>query len=102
MHRPITVTAVVMYKPTVSLVIVNLFSQAFVPSVCCVCYSKSSSLNMQVCYQGAMGAFVVFDVTQSKTFEAVQMWKEDVDNKLLLPNGKHIPAVLLANKVTRR
>ena len=45
---------------------------------------------------------MVFDVTQSKTFEAVQMWKEDVDNKLLLPNGKHIPAVLLANKVSRR
>ena len=46
-----------------------------------------------------MGAFVVFDVTRLSTFEAVQMWKQDLDNKVLLPNGKPIPAVLLANKV---
>ena len=53
----------------------------------------------QVYYQGAVGAFVVFDVTEPASFDAVQMWKEDVDNKLLLPNGQPIPAVLLANKV---
>ena len=42
---------------------------------------------------------MVFDVTRLSTFEAVQMWKSDLDNKVLLPNGKPIPAVLLANKV---
>ena len=42
---------------------------------------------------------MVFDVTRLSTFEAVQMWKADLDNKVLLPNGKPIPAVLLANKV---
>ena len=42
---------------------------------------------------------MVFDVTESASFDAVQIWKEDVDNKLLLPNGQPIPAVLLANKV---
>lgn len=47
-----------------------------------------------------MGAFVVFDVTRLSTFEAVQMWKADLDNKVLLPNGKAIPAVLLANKAS--
>ncbi len=41
----------------------------------------------------------MFDVTRLSTFEAVQMWKADLDNKVLLPNGKPIPAVLLANKV---
>ena len=41
----------------------------------------------------------MFDVTRLSTFEAVQMWKQDLDNKVLLPNGKPIPAVLLANKV---
>ena len=50
-------------------------------------------------YKEAVGAFVVFDVTRLSTFEAVQMWKADLDNKVLLPNGKAIPAVLLANKV---
>ena len=43
---------------------------------------------------------MVFDVTRLSTFEAVQMWKADLDNKVLLPNGKPIPAVLLANKVS--
>lgn len=43
---------------------------------------------------------MVFDVTRLSTFEAVQMWKSDLDNKVLLPNGQPIPAVLLANKVT--
>ena len=54
---------------------------------------------VQVYYKEAVGAFVVFDVTRLSTFEAVQMWKADLDNKVLLPNGKPIPAVLLANKV---
>ena len=53
----------------------------------------------QVYYKEAVGAFVVFDVTRLATFEAVQTWKKDLDNKVLLPNGKSIPAVLLANKV---
>ena len=58
-------------------------------------------MHMQVYYKEAVGAFVVFDVTRLSTFEAVQMWKADLDNKVLLPNGKPIPAILLANKVCR-
>ena len=50
-------------------------------------------------YKDAVGVFVVFDVTRLSTFEAVQMWKADLDNKVRLPNGAPIPAVLLANKV---
>lgn len=38
-------------------------------------------------------------MTESASFDAVQMWKDDVDTKVALPNGQHIPAVLLANKV---
>lgn len=45
-----------------------------------------------------MGAFIVFDVTRPATFEAVTKWKEDLDSKLVLPNGKPVPTVLLANK----
>ena len=54
---------------------------------------------MQVYYRGAVGAFVLFDVTESASFDAVQMWKEDIDTKVALPNDRPIPAVLLANKV---
>ncbi|XP_032233336.2 ras-related protein Rab-38-like [Nematostella vectensis] len=52
----------------------------------------------RVYYKEAVGAFIVFDVTRASTFEAVQKWKNDLDNKLQLPSGEPIPAVLLANK----
>lgn len=52
----------------------------------------------RVYYREAMGAFIVFDVTRPATFEAVTKWKEDLDSKLTLTNGKHIATVLLANK----
>ncbi|XP_066507622.1 ras-related protein Rab-38b [Hoplias malabaricus] len=52
----------------------------------------------RVYYREAMGAFIVFDVTRPTTFEAVTKWKEDLDSKLTLANGKSIPTVLLANK----
>lgn len=41
----------------------------------------------------------MFDVTRASTFEAVQKWKNDLDSKVMLPNGAPIPVVLLANKV---
>ncbi|XP_043911588.1 ras-related protein Rab-38-like [Protopterus annectens] len=49
-------------------------------------------------YREAVGAFVVFDVTRASTLEAVPRWKEDLDSKVTLQNGKPVPAVLLANK----
>lgn len=52
----------------------------------------------RVYYRDALGAFVVFDVTRSCTFEAVRKWKEDLDDKLSVSGGKRISAVLLANK----
>ncbi|KAB0361994.1 hypothetical protein FD754_006150, partial [Muntiacus muntjak] len=52
----------------------------------------------RVYYREAMGAFIVFDVTRPATFEAVTKWKNDLDSKLSLPNGKPVSVVLLANK----
>lgn len=52
----------------------------------------------RVYYKEAMGAFIVFDVTRRATFEAVAKWKEDLDSKLTLSNGRRVSAVLLANK----
>ncbi|XP_078382997.1 ras-related protein Rab-38-like [Oculina patagonica] len=52
----------------------------------------------RVYYKEAVGAFIVFDVTRASTFEAVQKWKNDLDSKVMLPNGSPIPVVLLANK----
>ena len=53
----------------------------------------------RVYYKEAVGAFIVFDVTRSSTFEAVQKWKNDLDSKVQLPNGDPVPCILLANKV---
>lgn len=50
-------------------------------------------------YKEAVGALVVFDVTRVTTFEAVTKWKNDIDAKVMLPDNKPIPVVLLANKV---
>jgi len=52
----------------------------------------------RVYYREAMGAFIVFDVARSTSFEAVIKWKEDLDSKLMLTNGQSIATVLLANK----
>jgi len=52
----------------------------------------------RVYYKEAVGALVVFDVTRVSTFEAVTKWKNDIDAKVMLPDGKPIPVVLLANK----
>jgi len=52
----------------------------------------------RVYYKEAVGAFVVFDVTRAATLEAVPKWKADLDSKVVLPDGRPIPTVLLANK----
>lgn len=54
----------------------------------------------RVYYKEAVGAFIVFDVTRTSSFEAVIKWKQDLDSKVQLPDGSSIPCILLANKVT--
>jgi hypothetical protein len=44
-------------------------------------------------------SFLCCDVIRQKTLEEVNKWKEDIDLKVRLPNGKPIPVLLLANKV---
>lgn len=66
-----------------------------------VCYSGQERFgNMtRVYYKEAVGAFIVFDVTRVATFDAVVKWKEDLDSKVQLSDGRPIPCILLANKV---
>ncbi|XP_008281373.1 ras-related protein Rab-7L1-like [Stegastes partitus] len=49
-------------------------------------------------YKGALGCVVMFDVTSSSSFLRCLHWKQDLDNKAMLPNGDSIPCILLANK----
>ena len=55
---------------------------------------------LRVYYKDAMGAFIVYDVTRTSTFEAVAKWKKDLDSKVTQPNGDPIPCILLGNKVS--
>ena len=53
----------------------------------------------QVYYKEAVAAMIVFDCTRQSTFDAVLTWKNDLDSKVLLPNGEPVPCLLLSNKV---
>ncbi|CAG8519942.1 4259_t:CDS:2, partial [Ambispora leptoticha] len=55
----------------------------------------------KVYYKEALGALVVYDVTRSSTFDGVTKWKNDLDQKVSLPEawgGGSIPVVLMGNK----
>ncbi|XP_068589777.1 ras-related protein Rab-7L1-like [Cebidichthys violaceus] len=52
----------------------------------------------RIYYKGALGCVVMFDVTSSASFLSCRHWKQDLDNKAMLPNGNSIPCILLANK----
>jgi len=58
---------------------------------------RSRQLN-RVYYNGASGCITVYDITRPDTLEAVAMWKDEIDKKVQLPDGKPIPCVLFANK----
>ncbi|XP_034027455.1 ras-related protein Rab-7L1-like [Thalassophryne amazonica] len=49
-------------------------------------------------YKGAHGCMVMFDVTNSSSFQNCRRWKQELDSKATLPNGTPIPCILLANK----
>lgn len=51
-------------------------------------------------FRGASGCVIMFDVTDKKSFESAQEWKNELDAKVELPNGQSIPCVLLGNKVS--
>lgn len=50
-------------------------------------------------YKGAVGAVVMFDQTDVRTFHAAfEKWKADIDEKVLIPGGRKIPVLLVCNK----
>ncbi|KFV79848.1 Ras-related protein Rab-7L1, partial [Struthio camelus australis] len=49
-------------------------------------------------YKEASACIIMFDVTNISTFSNSQKWKQDLDSKLMLPDGNPVPCLLLANK----
>jgi len=58
---------------------------------------RYSSLT-RVYYQGAVGAFVVYDMYDPLTLTKAIEWKQDIDKKVFLSDGRQVPCMLLANK----
>lgn len=52
----------------------------------------------RIYYKDALGAFLVFDLDNPKTFEPIMKWKNDLDRNVRLSDGSPIPCLLLANK----
>lgn len=49
-------------------------------------------------YRNAHGCMVMFDLTDTASWQSVGSWKEDLDSKCRLADGSPIPCLLLGNK----
>lgn len=52
----------------------------------------------RIYYKNAVGALILFDLNCRKSFAQVMKWKKQIDDKVMLPDGRPIPCVLIANK----
>ena len=56
----------------------------------------------RVYYKEAVGAILVYDLTRKDTLSAIDKWKTDLDSKVVLPDGRNIPCVLVGNKCDQK
>jgi len=53
----------------------------------------------RVYYKYAIAAVVCFDISRPATLDNVKKWRDDINSKVVLPDGvTPIPMILLANK----
>lgn len=52
----------------------------------------------RVYYKQAVGAIIVYDLTNQNSLDDVKIWKNDIDSKVMLPDDSPIPVLLLGNK----
>ena len=53
----------------------------------------------RVYYKFAIAAVICFDISRPSTLDNVKKWRDDINDKVVLPDGSPIPMLLLANKV---
>ena len=56
----------------------------------------------RVYYKEAVGAILVYDLTRKDTLSAIDKWKTDLDSKVVLPDGRNIPCVLVGSKCDQK
>jgi Ras-related protein Rab-32 len=52
----------------------------------------------RVYYKSAIAAIICFDISRPSTLDNVKKWKDDINDKVALPDGNPIPMILLATK----
>lgn len=52
----------------------------------------------KIYYRETKGVVMIIDITKRTTFESLQKWKKDIDDKMKLANQNDVPAILLINK----
>lgn len=77
-------------------------------------FSESTTLNLQfwdingyerfngithIYYRESSAAIIVFDVIRKQTLEIARCWKNDIDQKVFTSTKKHIPCLLVGNKI---
>lgn len=50
-------------------------------------------------YKGSVGAIVIFDVTRIDSFNKIEEWKKDIDEKVQVSGNRPIPCLLIGNKI---
>lgn len=60
---------------------------------------KHNNMIPSVYYRDAVGALLVYDVTNSQSLKSLEQWWKNACAIVMKKNGQPIPAVLLANKV---
>ena len=53
----------------------------------------------RVYFQNAHSAIFVFDILRPTTFDAIKLWKQEIDETVLTSDNKPIPGLLLGNKI---
>lgn len=52
-------------------------------------------------YEGSVGGILVFDVTRIESFNKIEEWKKDIDEKVRVSENRPIPCLLVGNKIDR-
>ncbi|MBN3303329.1 RAB7L protein, partial [Amia calva] len=79
---------------------IGMFHLALIVEYLCMAGYERSTPMTRLYYREAASCIIKFDVTNPSTFHNCLIWKWDMDNGAMLLDGRPVPCILLANKVS--